>query len=150
MRFSTVSVVIGLALLMAGLVACAGFDMGDIVRVKTPPQIQSTEGLPKSLTLNEAENEYQAWFEDVQREGARWRANIERGDEIAGLLGNLTLTALDQAGPTIAGLPFGGAALPVVTALTGLFIGKRGQAKEKERSFNKGQEVGAKIARGVD
>lgn len=134
-----------LVLLTLALAACAGLDFGDIVKVKTPNEIQQTRGLPRATTLNEAEAEYQAWFDDVQRTGAQWKASIERGGEIRGLLGQLTLSALDEVGPTLAGVPVAGPALPALTGLVGLFIGAGRLRKEKEASFNKGLEKGSAI-----
>jgi hypothetical protein len=132
----------GLVMVSLALAACAGFDLGDVVKVKTPNEIQQTRGLPRSVTLNEAEAEYRAWFDDVQRTGAQWKAGIERGGEIRGLLGQLTLTALDDVGPALAGIPIAGPALPALTGLAGLFIGAGRLRKEKEASFNKGLEKG--------
>lgn len=131
-----------LLLLSLALASCAGLDLGDVVKVKTPNEIQQTRGLPRSTTLNEAEAEYQAWFDDVQRTGAQWKASIDRGGEIRGLLGQLTLSAVDAVGPTVAGFPLAGPALPAVTGLVGLFIGASRLRKEKEASYNKGLENG--------
>jgi len=133
----------GLVMVTLGLAACAGFDLGDVVKVKTPNEIQQTRGLPSTTSLNEAETEYRAWFDDVQRTGAQWKASIDRGGEIRGLLGQLTLTALDDIGPSLAGVPIAGPALPALTGLAGLFIGAGRLRKEKEASFNKGLEKGA-------
>ena len=44
----------GLVMMSLGLAACAGFDLGDMVKVKTPNTIQQTRGLPRTTTLNEA------------------------------------------------------------------------------------------------
>src|SRR5690606_19872248 len=59
----------GLALLALVLASCAGIDLGDLVKVKTPNAIQQTTGLRSTLTLNEAEVEYQNWFNQVQATG---------------------------------------------------------------------------------
>jgi hypothetical protein len=131
-----------LALLALVLASCAGFDIGDLVKVKTPNTIQQTTGLASTLSLNEAEVEYQNWFNQTQSTGAQWKSNIERAGEIRGLLGQLTLTALDTVGPTVAGLPVLGPALPALTGIVGLFIGAGRLRKEKEASFNKGLEKG--------
>ena len=133
----------GLVVVTLGLAACAGFDLGDVVKVRTPNEIQQTRGLPGTTSLNEAEVEYRAWFDDAQRTGAQWKASIDRGGEIRGLLGQLTLTALDDIGPSLAGLPIAGPAVPALTGLAGLFIGAGRLRKEKEASFNKGLEKGA-------
>ena len=131
------------AVLTAALAACAGLDAGDLVRVKTPHAIQQQTGLPSAVTLNEAQTEYRAWYEGVQRAGSQWKARIERGNEfrgVRGLLNQLSLSALDQVGPTLAGVPVLGPALPAVTGLLGLFLGTGRLRKEKEASYNKGLE----------
>ena len=135
-----------LILLALVLASCAGLDLGDIVKVKTPNTIQQTTGLPSTLSLNEAEVEYQNWFNLTQTTGAQWKGNIEMAGEIRGLLGQLTLSALDTVGPTVAGLPVLGPALPALTGIVGLFIGSGRLRKEKEASFNKGLEKGSTIA----
>ena len=131
-----------LVMLSLVLVACAGFDLGDMVKVKTPNDVQKTQGLPRTVSLNEAEHEYQAWFEDVQRTGAQWRGSIERGGEIRGMLSQLSLSALNDIGPTLAGVPVVGPALPALTGMAGLFFGVGRLRREKEASFNKGMEKG--------
>jgi len=134
----------GFALIMItlSLSACAGFDLGDIVRVKTPNRVQQSTGLAATTTLNEAEAEYRAWFEETQRTGSQWKSNIERAGEIRGIFSQLTLSALDQLGPTVAGIPMLGPALPAMTGLVGLFLGTGRLRKEKESSFNKGMKEG--------
>lgn len=137
---------VGLVLLALLLASCAGIDLGDLVKVKTPNAIQQTTGLRSTLSLNEAEVEYQNWFNQVQATGAQWKGNIQRASEVRGLLGQLTLSALDTVGPTVAGLPVLGPALPALTGIVGLFIGSGRLRKEKEASFNKGLETGRDMA----
>jgi hypothetical protein len=137
---------VGLLLLALVLASCAGIDLGDIVKVKTPNAIQQTTGLRSTLSLNEAEVEYQNWFNQVQAVGAQWKGNIQRAGEVRGLLGQLTLSALDTVGPTVAGVPVLGPALPALTGIVGLFIGSGRLRKEKEASFNKGLETGRAMA----
>lgn len=138
----------GFLLVSLVLAACAGFDLGDVVRVNTPNTIQQTTGLPSALSLNEAEVEYQNWFNQVQTTGAQWRTHIERAREIRGLLGQLTLSALDSVGPTLGGVPVVGPALPALTGIVGLFIGSARLRKEKEASFNKGLKEGSELRKG--
>ena len=111
-------------------------------KVKTPNAIQQTIGLASTVTLNEAEAEYRGWYENVQRTGAQWKASIERGNEVRGLLNQLTLSALNQIGPSLVGVPILGPALPALAGLAGLFLGTGRLRKEKEASFNKGLEKG--------
>jgi hypothetical protein len=131
-----------LLLLALALASCAGLDLGDIIKVRTPNAVQQTTGLSSTLSLNEAETEYQNWFNQTQITGAQWKANIQRAGEVRGLLGQLTLSALDTVGPTVAGVPVLGPALPALTGIVGLFIGSARLRKEKEASFNKGLETG--------
>ncbi|MFN7022712.1 MAG: hypothetical protein ACK4WH_15520 [Phycisphaerales bacterium] len=137
---------VGLVLLALVLASCAGIDLGDLVKVKTPNAIQQATGLPSTLSLNEAEVEYQNWFNQVQATGAQWKGNIQRAGEVRGLLGQLTLSALDTVGPTVAGVPVLGPALPALTGIVGLLIGSGRLRKEKEASFNKGLETGREMA----
>ena len=138
----------GLALLALVLASCAGIDLDDLVKVKTPNAIQQTTGLRATLSLNEAEAEYQNWFNQTQATGAQWKGNIERAGEVRGLLGQLTLSALDTVGPTVAGVPVLGPALPALTGIVGLFLGAGLLRKEKEASFNKGLEKGSGLKGG--
>ena len=140
--------IFSLLMITLGLVACAGFDLGDIIKVRTPTPIQQTTGLPARISLNEAEAEYRAWFENAQRVGAQWKASIERAGEIRGLLNQLTLSALDQIGPAMGGIPVLGPALPALTGLAGLFIGSARLRREKEASFNKGLREGNTLTNG--
>lgn len=126
------------AIISFSLAACAGFDLGDVIKVKTPTPIQQSHGYPSTMSLNEAEFEYQTWYESVQRAGLAWQENIEKGAEIKGLLGQLAMNGLNEAGPTLAGIPVLGPSLPVVTALGGLFLGMGRLRKEKEASFRAG------------
>lgn len=139
--------VIAILLLSAALAACAGFDLGDMVKVKTPTAIQQTVGLPAQTSLNDAEAEYQGWLSNVQRTGAQWKANIDKANAIRATFNQLTLAALDEVGPTLAGVPMLGPLLPAATGILGLFLGSSRLRKEKENSYNagleKGQELGA-------
>jgi len=137
--------ILGFLLMGTLLASCAGFNLGDIVHVKTPHTIQKQTGLPAKITLNEAEAEYRVWFTNIQDAGTQWQTNIEKGNEIRGLLGQLTLNALDDLGPMIAGVPVLGASLPVLTALVGLFLGTRGKTKGKEDSYNAGLKKAKEI-----
>ena len=134
-----------LAAVALTIAACAGLDLGDLVRVKTPHHIQQQTGLPATTTLNDAQSHYRDWHDDVRRAGAEWKASIERSNEIRALLGQLSLSALDQAGPTIAGLPIAGPALPALTGILGLVLGAARLRKEKEASFNKGMHEATRL-----
>lgn len=141
------------AFLLAGIAiaSVSGCDLYDVVQAKTPPGVQKTEGLPGKLSINDSRSEYEKWLNATQTDAATWRSNIESAEEIAGLFSNLTLSALDEAGPMIAGIPMGGALLPVIAGLVGVFLKRPGdvtQAQlraEKEASFNSGLKKAAAI-----
>jgi len=154
----TTITVISVGLAVAGLSACAGVDLGDLVRVQTPPKIQQQTGLPASMTLNEAEAEYHSWFEMVTSDGARWKQSISRGSEIEGALNQLTLQSLSDVGPTVQGLPVVGPAAFGLLSLATYFVGsgsRRSQQRdheatlraEKEASYNAGRKAALADAR---
>ena len=145
----TIAWVIGLAALCSVVVACAGFDSGDIIRVKTPRPIQQQHGLKSTVSLNEAASEYEAWLEDVQRTGAEWRMNIEQGEEMRTMLHQLTLTGLDAVGPTVAGVPMLAPLLPFGAGIAGLLFGQRRLRREKESSFKAGIREGTEVGGGA-
>ena len=132
----------GLILVALTLAACAAMDLGDIIHARTPGSVQQATGLPSKLSLNEAEAEYQAWVQSTRTAASQWRASIERSNEVRQMLGQITMGALDQVGPTLAGVPVLGPSLPALTGLVGLFLGSGRLRKEKEASFNKGLEKG--------
>lgn len=135
-----------LLLIGFGVAACTAVDLGDWIQARTPPGVQQATGLPSKLSLNAAHVEYQAWLADVQRQGTQWRNEIERANEVRGLLAQLTLNVLDEFGPAIAGMPVLAPLAPVLTGLVGVFVGrgnrarqKEAEAREKEKSYNKSQ-----------
>jgi hypothetical protein len=144
--------VIAILLIGLGLSALAGCNVGDIVKSRIPVAVQKSEGLPSQLSHNESQVEYEKWLHDVESDSQQWRANLERSEQIAGLLGNLTLSALDSVGPVIAGIPVGGALLPVLTGLAALFVKRPGDvstaklSQEKQDSYNAGIKRAASLA----
>lgn len=137
---------LGLILLVSmSVAACAGFNMGDVVRVKTPQAIQNATGLPSSTSLNVAEGEFQAWLTQQQQAGTQWRSNIEDGQQLAALWGELTLQQVAQFGPQVAGVPVLGAVFPALLGTLALFVKRPGDKApaeiqaEKEASYKAGR-----------
>jgi hypothetical protein len=62
------------------------------------------------------------------------------------MIGQLTLQAFDQVGPTLAGVPVLGPILPAATGLLGLFLGTARLRKNKEDSYNAGLQRGQALA----
>lgn len=144
---SRIATLVILILAASGLVAgCAGMDLGDIIEARTPPEIQQKEGLSSTLSINEAESRYEAWIDDVQRVGAEWKGNIEKGNQFRAIISQLTLNALDNLGPAVAGVPVLAPALPAIGTLAGWFLGTGNTRKQKEKSYNAGIELGKRTA----
>lgn len=119
---------------LGGLVtACARWDFGDFVTAETPRGIHQTTGIPAKLSLNEAAVEYEDWFTQVQRDGARWKADIDRADEVASMLGALTMNALAYGEGALGtsapwALPF----IPIVAGLVGFAVKRPGDVSKTE------------------
>ena len=142
-KWTVIGCVVVVALTLA---ACAGFDFGNFVKVPTPAGIAQDEGLPRKMGLKEASLQYQIWYEKVKAEGEQWKANIETGDQVAGMLSQLSLQGLNQLGPSLGGVPVAGPTLVGLLGIGGYLLGRAPLRKEKEASFNKGLEKGAEAA----
>ncbi len=126
---------LALVTLALALAACAGIDFGNVVQVRTPAEIQTTTGYPARMSLNESDAAYRAWFEDVQRVGVDWKNSIERGREVSSMLGQLTLGALSEVGPSVAGVPLLSGAAVLVPSLATWFFGRSMGAKAAETTW---------------
>ena len=114
--------------------ACSAFDFGDLVKVRTPIGIQQSEGYPATMTYNNWQAEFQAWYDDVQRQGTQWRNEGAKASEVIGLLQQFTMAGLDAFGPTVAGIPvIGPAASMLLTGGVGLLAGIGGNRKGREQ-----------------
>ncbi|MEM8737240.1 MAG: hypothetical protein AAGG38_02015 [Planctomycetota bacterium] len=152
MKSKHIIYVTALALLASVIAACSGLDFGDVISVKTPQDVVETTGLPTKLSLNEAETEYQNYVEDFQRGAAQWKGNIEKQNQVRGVVNQFTLGVLDSVGPAIAGVPVLAPFVPLLTGLGGLVLKRPGDVskddlrKQKEDSYNAGLEVGKQLA----
>lgn len=140
------AVIGGILAVAAVLVACAGFDFGNFVKVPTPAGIAQDEGLPRRMGVKEASLQYQLWYEKVKAEGEQWKADIETGDQVAGMLSQLAMQGLNQLGPALGGVPVAGPTLVGLLGVGAFMLGRAPLRKEKEASFNKGLEKGAEAA----
>ena len=134
------AIAIAMALLVAAIQGC---QLADIIKVKTPVQVQQSDGLPAKLPLSQARGEYQAWRADVKRSDSEWRESLEGGENFVGLLEGVGMTALQEFSPLA-----GPAALPALL-LGGYFFGNSNKRKNKEASYNAGLERGKSLAREV-
>lgn len=147
MNRTTVTIVIAIAstILVGGLAGC---DFGDLIRVKTPRNIQKTEALPPSLTLNDSRQEYENWINAARNDSMRWRESIERADELNDLFAGFVLQGLEDVGPTVAGIPLASTLLPLLTGGVGLMLKRPGDKTkdealaERDSAWDKAFEAG--------
>lgn len=136
----------GILAVVLVLAACAGFDFGNFVKVPTPAGIAQDEGLPRRMGVKEANLQYQLWYEKVKAEGEQWKADIETGDQVAGMLSQLAMQGLNQLGPALGGIPVAGPTLVGLLGVGAFALGRMPLRKEKEASFNSGLKKGAEAA----
>ena len=124
-----------------------GFNLGDIIEVKTPIELQEAYGLSRKMTLNDSRKAYKRWSDEIQYVGAEWRGDIDGGAEVEGFLDNLTMKAFDYVGPTVMGIPVVGPLLFPLVGYIGMRIKRKGDStpeqlnEQKESSYNKGVGV---------
>jgi hypothetical protein len=128
--------------------AITGCNLGDVIRTKVPPAVQKSETLPKTLTLNESEVEFDRWLHNVAITSDQWTESIENSLALRHLLQDIAMTEFSPERLAIMGLPVGGPAAMLLTFGLGTFLKRPGDvtqkaaAKEKEKSFNAGLDKG--------
>jgi hypothetical protein len=139
----------GVAILFGALSGCS---LDDLIRVNVPKSIQEQTGLPASITLREAEYEFDQWQQRVVADGIEWRNRIGEANRVRAVLSHITMQSAEQYAPFLNMVPGGGAILPVLSTGLALFLRRpgdsdpKGLAKEKNASFNKGIEEGKRLA----
>jgi hypothetical protein len=137
-------------LLVSAIAAC---DIDDVIRVKVPEGVAKSIEVEESITLAESDVAWDEWLAWVERQSSRFATEIDRGNEIAGVLRSLTETGIQIGQEAAATLPGGALLTSGMALLGGLFLRRPGDAKreqrEKEASYNAGLEKGQMIADAV-
>lgn len=129
-------------------VTVAGCNLGDVIRTKVPPAAQKSESLPKTLTLNESQVEFDRYLHNVAMTSNQWTESIEQSLSLQSLLQDIAMTELSPARLAVMGIPVGGPAALLLTFGIGTFLKRPGDvsqkdaAKGKEKSFNAGLSKG--------
>jgi len=129
-------------------VSVAGCNLGDIIRTKVPPAAQKSEMLPKTLTLNESQVEFDRYLHNVAITSDQWTESIENSLALRALLQDIAMTELSPERLAVMGIPMGGPAALLLTFGLGTFLKRPGDvtqkdaAREKEKSFNAGLDKG--------
>lgn len=142
-KISPRAVVIGLAIftISAGVTGCS---LGDVIRTKTPVEVQKSEKLPERMTLNESQAERDRYIYNVEQNITQWNENIEEGLALQALLSDIVMTELSPERLALMGIPVGGPAALLLSFGIGAFLKRPGDAnpkeqqKQKEDSYNAG------------
>ena len=143
MKVTPKQILVGLTIAAIGM-AITGCNLGDVLRSKVPPAAQKSEGLPKSLSLNENQVEFERYLTNVELTSSQWTDNIESGLALQSLLQDIAMTELSPERLALMGIPVGGPAALLLTFGIGTFLKRPGDvsqkeaAREKEKSFNAG------------
>jgi hypothetical protein len=126
------TIVVGAIILAAASATLSGCDLGDILQVQTPSGIQQDTGLPGSMSLNEAEQEYRLELERQKTHMLAWRDNIEGSNTVRGIISQLALQQLNDLGPMVGGVPVVGPLLLGALPIAGLFVRRPGDKSGTE------------------
>jgi hypothetical protein len=143
MKITPKQIVVGLAIALTAT-AITGCNLGDVLRVKTPPSAQKSEKLPATLTLNQSQVEFDRYLLNVQLTSEQWLESIENSMALQSLLSDIAMTELSPDRLALMGIPMGGPAALLLTFGLGTFlkrpgdVGQKELRKEKEASFNAG------------
>jgi hypothetical protein len=133
-----VPLIIAIAL-SAVVIGCAGYDLGDLIHVKTPPAARQAFALPSNMSLNEA----QAALDQSIAATQSLAESIEGAEVWRGIASGLAMQGISEVAT-----PLGSVGVLLTTLLAGVFIRKPGDvaAKDKESAYNKGVETGKRLA----
>lgn len=109
------------------------------VKVDVPVRIAESVGAPPVVTLAEAPYIFEEWAGQVKLDGRQFSENIEQGKRVASFIRSLVTLGFEAAQAPLAGIPGGGIALSVLTALGGLFIRKPGTQGEIDNAYDLGR-----------
>lgn len=143
MKVNPKAVVIGLAIFTV-TATVTGCNLGDVIRTKTPVEVQRSEKLPEKLSLNEAQDELDRYVYNVEQNITQWNENIEEGLALQALLSDIAMTELSPERLALMGIPVGGPAALLLSFGIGTFLKRPGDksakevATEKESSYNAG------------
>ena len=147
--------IVAILITVATVAACAAFDSGDIVRSKTPVEVQESKDLPPRMSHNDSMSAYLRWQRDQLAIDEAWGNELEKSGKWVAFIDGFTYEAWQQFSPFLASAgPIG-----TIGAFLGgwLFVRRPSDATakqlsaEKQASFNeadkRGRELAADIAK---
>jgi hypothetical protein len=142
------------AVSVAGMVLVQGCNMGDIVKVNVPREVQKGIRIPSKITLNEYAMTMEEWIEHCERGTERFAAAGDRAYGIFNFMQTITTTGLGMGTTALesSGVPGGTIISMILAGGAGLMLKQPGAGREmqeaKEKSFNSGLRKAASIANG--
>lgn len=135
-----------IGVLVVTFTACSGVTLADLIEVDVPRPVQESTGEPAKVSLNEAPYVRERYVNDFTTTLRQFDQEIADAQLFADFVGGLLNTGLELAEGPLQGVPLGGVIFAALGGLTGLFLPKPGTSKEKEKSYNKGHEIGRRTA----
>ena len=131
-----------------------GCNMGDIVKVHVPREVQKGIRIPSKITLNEYQMTMEQWIEHCERGTDRFAAAGDRAYGIFNFMQTITTTGLGLGTAALesSGVPGGTIISMILAGGAGLMLKQPGAGREmqeaKEKSFNSGLRKAAAITNG--
>jgi len=142
------------AFAVAGMVMIQGCNIGDMVKVHVPREVQKGIRIPSKITLNEYAMTMEQWIEHCERGTDRFAAAGDRAYGIFNFMKTITTTGLGMGTTALesSGIPGGTIISMLMAGGAGLMLKQPGAGREiqqaKEKSFNAGLRKAASIANG--
>ena len=145
-----ISSAIGVLLLASALSAC---QIEDLIKIDVPDGVATAIDVEPSISVSDSSAAWEDWQAYVERESRRFADEIDRGQEVAGIIRSLTETGISIGRDAASTLPGGAILGSGLALLGGLLLKRPGDAKkeriEKEASYNAGIQKGHQIAEDV-
>lgn len=138
------------AIFAVSLPQLTGCSLADVVKTDVPIGIQRSIGSENKVSLREANYTWAQWINHVEVNSEQFAENIDRSNQVFGLLSAFTNTGLESLDGTIGQTPLGATLVALLAGAAGLFTKRPGTdkqiSKEKEDSYNAGLFKGKQIA----
>ena len=138
-------------LLASALSAC---QVEDLVKVDVPDDVATAIDSKPRISVSDSAAAWEDWQAYVERESRRFADEIDRGQEIAGVIRSLTETGIGIGQDAASTLPGGAILGSGLALLGGLFLkrpgDKRREAIERDESYRAGLLKGREVAKAVE
>jgi hypothetical protein len=145
-------VMLVMALSIVGVLwVMSGCSLGDLIQVEVPRDVAKAIGTPSSIKLSQSDQAWEDWTAYVEKGSRQFSDNIADANYTFGVIQAFAQTGIEAGSTAALGLGPGGALIGTLLAFGGgLMLKKPGTdttvRKEKEDSYNKGVEIGKRLA----